>query len=271
MFQHYFRKIHTFVETYMATCKKVVSGRSFLLILCLFPLTLFADDPVSGVVVPLYQVELSFATTGRVIELKSIGAMVSKGDIISRLDDRQDKTALKAAEAVVKIAQLALEKAIHDRDKKSRLSSERIISEMAITEADFAVRSAAEELNLSMARLSAAKLTLADCLLTAPYSGVIVDNYLSVSEIVSGGTPVTRLANLNELSLTVDVPYAMSSSLKKGMQSTIESNGEIMGTVRLSTLMPLLDPASGLRRVIWSVEESYVDLLAGRYVTITPW
>ena len=95
----------------MATCKKVVSGRSFLLTLCIIPLTLFADDPVSGVVLPLYQVKLSFAVTGRVIELKSIGAMVSKGDIISRLDDRPGKTALKAAEASVKIAQLALEKA----------------------------------------------------------------------------------------------------------------------------------------------------------------
>lgn len=255
----------------MATRKKNVSRRSFLLILCTLPLMLFADEPVSGVVLPMLQLELSFLNSGRIVSLKPIGSIVSEGEIIGALDDRQDRASVEVAEASVNIARLGLEKAIHDRDKKSRLSGEKIISDMAITEAEFLVKTAMQEVKLNIAKLSSARHSLADCILIAPYTGVVVDNYLSVNEIVSTGTAVTSFANLSKLTLTVDVPFEMSNSLQMGTSSTIEFNGEVMGKVKVETLLPLIDAASGLRRVIWSVEESYVDLLAGRYVTITPW
>lgn len=230
-----------------------------------------ADELVSGVVLPSRQVELSFSSTARIVELMAIGQAVEQGEVIGRLDDRQMGASLRAAEASVKIARFALQKSRHDRDKKTRLSNEEIISAMAIIEAEFDVERASEELNLSLAKLSAAQLSMSDCLLIAPFSGVIIDNYLSASENVSSGTPVISFADLTELSLTVDVPYALSSSLNPDTETTIEQNGEIMGKVKVSTIMPLIDPASGLRRVIWHVEESYVDLLSGRYVTLTPW
>ena len=262
----------------MATHKKTVPHRSLIVKLILLGLPLlvatqimYAEELVSGVVMPRQQAELSFSTTGRITALKPIGSIIKKDEVIARLDNRRPSALLEAAEASVRIAELALQKAQHERDKKGRLSKEEIISDMAITEAKFAVSSAEEELSLNIAQRTSAQVAVADCILRAPYSGVIIDNYLSISETASAGTPVTSFANLSELSLTVDVTFATSDSLDTDTVSTIESDGEIMGRVRVSTMLPLIDPASGLRRIIWTVEESYVDLLAGRYVTITPW
>jgi RND family efflux transporter MFP subunit len=260
----------------MATCEKAVSRRSVLVIILLIAIIQAVsaeewEELVSGVVLPTRQVELSFASTGHIIRIQTIGSLVKKGEIIAWLDNRQAKAALAAARASVQIAQLTVEKAIHEQAKKTRLSQEQIISDMAIREAEFSVRSAEQELNLTRAKLLTAELDLADCLLIAPYAGVIVDNYVSAGENTSAGTAVVSFANLSRLSLTVDVPYSVSSSLQRGTWSTIESNGKIMGKVQVSIILPLIDPASGLRRVVWNVEESYVDILAGRYVTITPW
>lgn len=262
----------------MATRKKIVSRRSFFLKLsiALIPLlgpqaTLMAAELVSGVVLPRHQVELSFSGSGRIDKLQSIGATVMQGDVIGRLDDDDAKASLKLAEIAVNIANLALKKAEHDRDKKSRLSGEDIISSIAITEAEFTVSSANEELHLSQAKLASAMAELESGKLIAPFTGVIIDLYASESEYANTGSPVTSFADLSKLSLTVDVPYSLSISLKKGLTSTIEYNGVVMGKVSVQTLLPIIDPASGLRRIIWQVDESYVDLLAGRYVNITPW
>jgi RND family efflux transporter MFP subunit len=225
---------------------------------------------IGGVVKPVRRARLSFAQPGVLLKVPEEGQMIKKGWLVAQQDDRQAHIALVEAEAALENARLAIETAQHEKSKTERLLKEKIVAPIALTEANFALKKAKAQLKIAEAGHVAAKLKLKQCKLIAPFKGVIVEVFCNIGEQSGPGNPVAEIVDLSRLEIRVDIPLNATKKLEPGIQTALLSGTKIVGKAEVKVVLPLLDPASGLRRVIFKVIEAD-EMLTGRHVTLAPW
>ncbi|MBF0138314.1 MAG: efflux RND transporter periplasmic adaptor subunit [Magnetococcales bacterium] len=225
-----------------------------------------------GVAMATQRSKLGFTQPGRIVLLPKEGDVVRKGQVVARIDDSTARVTLVRSEATLANGQLALEQAIHSRDKNARLKSANIVSDMAVAESEYAVRQARSQIKLAEADREAARLAIEGCKLVMPYDGVVVALASHLGEYVGVGATVLELADLTNLELTMDVPPELVKTLQPGTKTQVmEPAGRVVGTAQVRSVMPFIDGASGLRRVIWSLTPGPGEILAGRYLTLKHW
>ncbi|MDM8516815.1 efflux RND transporter periplasmic adaptor subunit [Desulfobacterales bacterium HSG16] len=227
-------------------------------------------ENIGGVVKPFRKTILSFSQPGIIISIPEEGQVVKKGSILASLDGKKLKIVLKEAKASISAAQLAVEMEEHNRNKTARLLQEKILSPIALTEADFSIKQVKVKLDIAKAKLDLSKLAVKESKLLAPFDGVIIQVLVNTGERVSPGQPIAELVDIKSLKLTVDTPLDLTHNLDKGAQTKVFVGKREVGIAIVRNILPLLDPASGLRRVIWTIQ-STEKLLIGRYVTLAPW
>lgn len=226
---------------------------------------------LQGIVVPSKKIKLSFTQSGIITLLASSGSLVDKGQIIAKLDDNKARSQLKKGLAEHSLALSELASANHDRDKSARLVADNILSDVALLEANFSVEIAKQRLLVAQATLELAEASLAECIVIAPFTGAVVDKNANVGEWMNAGDPFIEFVNLGELNLSIDIPPEMVSGLSVGLSTQVMDKGLIVGQAKLKTIFPVIDPASGLRRIVWKVVPDGDALLTGRYVSLASW
>nr|CRH08011.1 Exported protein of unknown function. putative membrane-fusion protein [Candidatus Magnetococcus massalia] len=234
----------------------------------------YADENaihLRGVALPLKQAKLALAQGGSLQWIIHEGTVVKKGTLLARVDDRGARIAVMKSKAALHQAQLALDEALHEQRKTMRLKGERIVSDMAVKETRFAVDKAKAKVALAKSDLAKANLDLSGCALRAPYAGVVSGVTSKLGEWIGAGTAVLELTNLIQLELSMDVPPHVVSGLHKGVQTSVMDKGHVVGSAKVRVVMPFIDAASGLRRVIWEVQPNKGHILAGKYLTLKSW
>jgi hypothetical protein len=59
--------------------------------------------------------------------------------------------------------------------------------------------------------------------------------------------------------------------LSKGVTTEVMERSAVVGQASVKTIFPVIDPASGLLRVVWRVVPQEGVLLSGRYVSLASW
>lgn len=224
-----------------------------------------------GVVMPAQKVKLSFAQPGIIRQLASGGSLVEMGQVIAKLDDKKAKAQLAQSQAEYRAAKSELASVKHSRDKNARLVEQNILSEVALIEADFTVTAAQEKLAVARAKLDIAETALVDCTVLAPFSGAVVAVNVSKGEWMKQGDPFVEFANYKKLSLSIDILPDMADGLSVGLTTDVLVKTRVVGKAKVKTIFPVIDPASGLRRIVWQVTPKDGMLLSGRYVSLASW
>jgi len=243
-------------------------------LLLLSPVQAYQSDisiHLRGVVMPAQNIKLSFAQAGVVRYVAPGGSVVHEGEIIATLDDKKARAQLAQSEAQYRSAQSELASAQHSRDKSARLVEEDILSNVALVEAEFSVVLAKEKLAVARAQLDIAEDALVDCMVKAPFTGAVILTNINVGEWANPGDPFLEFVNFHQLSLAIDIPPAMAISLTPGLSTLVFDENKPVGKAQVKTVYPVIDPASGLLRVIWEVIPDKGILLSGRYVSLADW
>jgi RND family efflux transporter MFP subunit len=226
---------------------------------------------LQGIVMPAQKIKLSFAQSGIIKALAGNGSMVEAGAVLGRIDDNKVRAQLKQGIAQHRLAISELASVTHDREKSARLVAENILSEVALLEADFSVEIAKQRLVVAQAQLELAETALVECVVTAPFKGAVMEKKASVGEWVNVGDPFMEFVDLAVLTLSIDIPPEMIRGLGLGLTTSVLDKGRVVGQAKVKTIFPMIDPASGLRRVIWQVLPINNALLTGRYVSLARW
>ena len=247
-----------------------------LLLLLAFSFTAHGAKPnissqLQGVVMPAKTVKLSFAESGIVRELVANGTIVQSGEQVAKLDDKKNRALLQQSQAQLRAAQSELKSSIHSRDKSARLVADNILSDIALTEAEFAVVLAQENLAVAQAKLRVAKTALEDRTVTAPFTGAVIMTNVNKGEWAKPGEPFLELVVLNDLRLSTDLSPDLVSDLPIDHTTDVMSQKQIVGQATVKTIFPVINPASGLQRVIWQVSAKPGFLLSGRHVFLSHW
>lgn len=224
-----------------------------------------------GVVVPAQQAKLSVAQQGQVEWMAPDGTEVKEGAPLIRINAIKLNAEMSQAQAMYQSSLAELAAANHSLEKSRRLVQENILSDIALTEAEFSVKTAEAKVAVNRSKLDLAKLAVAQAIVVAPFDGVVASSKISIGEWAQPGDPIIEFASLSTLSMSLDVPPEYTDTLSPGDSTQVLFGGKTIGTATVTRLFPLLQPSSGLRRVIWTVETDEAMLISGRYVELEAW
>ncbi|WP_130470021.1 efflux RND transporter periplasmic adaptor subunit [Candidatus Magnetaquicoccus inordinatus] len=224
-----------------------------------------------GVVLPVSQSKLGFTQSGVVVSIPLEGAEVKKGMLLARIDDAVVLQQLAKADAALANAQLKLQQAVHAQEKNKRLYAENVLADMALKEGEFAIIQGRIGVDQGKAEREAARLAVEGTKMLAPFDGVVAKVTAHLGEWIGAGAPVLELVDMSQLEVSMDVPPDSLSGLQVGMETAVLLEGQRVGTAKARTILPLVDAASGLRRVMWRIIPNPGQLMTGRYVTLERW
>jgi len=220
----------------------------------------------SGYVTPRVRATVAAKITGRVTSvLFDEGMRVQQGQLLATLDDSDMKRALVAAEADRKTAQAAIAdyevqlkyaeialhrtKELHDAQVQSQDALDIAGTNVDSLKAKIAL--AKEQVDASAARIEQAQQNVDNCVIRAPFSGIIVSKDAQVGEMVSplsagGGftrTGIATIVDMNSNETEVDVNEAYIARVQPGQKvtATLDAYPDWQIPSHVRTIIPTAD------------------------------
>ncbi len=200
------------------------------------PAEVIAGTPIltaSGYVVARRQAVVSSKIQGRLSERRvEEGSVVKEGDIIARLEDQDFKAQVELSKAGVEHAQADLAENQRLLRIAEGLRREGVYSQDQLDAARSHVSLAQAALSQARATLDVAQANLANTVIRAPFSGVVVKKMAEVGESVAPIPPgvtissasgaIVALADFSTLEVEADVAESNVSKLRDHQPAEVE-------------------------------------------------
>ncbi len=191
----------------------------------------------TGYVVPQVVSKLGAKIAGRVshVAVKE-GDTVKAGDLIARLDDADQRSAIAAAASRVAVGRAHAQTAranLADIDQQVRREEALVVSgamgrasledlQAKQKSLDEQVKAADTEANASQSDVDSLRTNLLDRTILAPIDGTVVAKPVEVGEmVVPAGNPVAEVADFRSLLVETDVPEGRLHLVQKGSPAEI--------------------------------------------------
>lgn len=184
------------------------------------------------------------------------GARVKKGQVLVRLQDEEQRTALAKIQS-------QLDKAKREYERQKKMYASELISEQAFTQATFDV----EQLDLAKEE---AERQLSYTEVRAPISGTVTRRLVGLGDHVVPNQHLFDLVDFDSIVARVHVPEKELPRLRVGQSVRISApalGGEAV-TARVTLLSPVVDPKSGTIKATVKVP-NHPGLRPGMYVDVT--
>jgi membrane fusion protein (multidrug efflux system) len=164
---------------------------------------------ITGTVQANQDVTLSAEESGVVRELLvPRGASVGQGDPLVRIDDSILQPQVREAEARAALAQESWER------RRRLFEEDRVGSELAYLEARYQAEQAE-------AQLATLRERLARTVIRAPIRGVVDERMVEVGTMVSAGTPVVRMVQIDPVKVQGGVPERFAGDVRPGASARV--------------------------------------------------
>ena len=181
------------------------------------------------------------------------GHAVSKGDVLVRLDTRQERAQLAAADAQRDLARLALE-------RNQGLAQGGIVPQASLDQARAESRSAE-------ARVGEINATIERKTIRAPFSGVLGIRQVDVGQYVAGGAPIVSLQALRPAYVNLTVPQQELARLRPGTSLEVVSDAlATPETGKIAAIDSVIDEGTRNARVQAIFDNRSGNLRPGMYV-----
>ena len=175
------------------------------------------------------------------------GTRVRKGDAVARLDEREYRIALAAAEAAAAAARAEAENAARSFARTEALFAKAVASEQERDAARAARDRTAAALAQAEAARAAAALDLEETVLRAPMDGVVAAKTLHPGAMVSASAEIFEVVATDPLRVLVDVPTTALPLLRPGetkLSATVDAYPGEAVPLLVSEVYPAADPAT---------------------------
>ncbi len=208
-----------------------------------------------GVIEAINQATVSAQTSGRIVEIPvDVGDYVTKGDLIIRFTDTEQKARAASAKAQFTEAQA----------QYTRMQE--MLTKKLIAKADFDKSEAA--FKSAEANLGEAEQNLAYTAIYAPYAGIVVSRAVNVGETVAPGKALMTGLSLEQLRAQVDIPQQHIGPVRKYKKALIYlADGKLLETSDLR-IPPSADPQTHSFKVLVNLPEGDHQLFPGTFVKI---
>ena len=188
-------------------------------------LTTFEDKEtaigsVEGIIDPTVSAEIS----GKVIKLFArTGLLVTKGDLLAEIDEKNYKYELTRARAEVRLLQTRLANQEKTYERNQKLVEKKFISSNALDNILTKKNETFEELEVALSKKDIAQSSFEKTKVYAPISGRIEKQIPSIGDFLKIGDPVFQIINIKKLRAHIPFPEKLVSKLKAGTPIRLKS------------------------------------------------
>ena len=178
------------------------------------PQLLKDEIQISGSLLPDEEVDLSFETSGKIIEINfEEGSFVKKGQLLAKVNDRPLQAQLQRLVSQLKLAEdrVFRQNALLERDAVSKEAYEQVKTDLATLNADIEII----KTNIELTELR------------APFDGIIGLRQVSVGTYASPTTVVAKLTKIAPLKVEFSVPERYAKQIKKGTNLNFSVEGTL--------------------------------------------
>ncbi len=239
----------------------------------------------SGPIVVENQVDVAAERDGVVAHIQAdTGALVRRGQLLARLDDRQitadhDAAAAKARsiQADVKNWEAEVKVVQSDQERAEKMWEAQLITKEDLDHARYKVVASQYEVerekeNLKNAQAAADSLALEleKTRIKAPFDGVVARRYVREGQKVAQGDRLFWVTATGTLRVKFALPERFLGSIKKGDEVSVTAAEVASGThsAKVILVSPVVDPSSGTIDVTAQLEGPGGELRPGMTATV---
>ena len=178
------------------------------------PRMLTDEVPIIGSLIPDEEVNLSFETSGKIVEINfEEGTTVQKGQLLAKVNDRPLQAQLQRLVSQLKLAEdrVFRQDALLKRDAVSQEAYEQVKTELATLNAD----------------IESVEAQIAQTELRAPFDGIIGLRQVSVGTYASPTTIVAKLTKISPQKLEFSVSERYARDIQVGTNLTFTLEGSL--------------------------------------------
>lgn len=201
-------------------------------------------------------VDLSPEVAGKIIQINfKEGTVVSKGQLLVKINDADLKAQLKKSEAKLHLSKLNLDR------------QEKLLAAQSTTKEEY--DAAVYDHSSILADIDLLKAQIQKTEIRAPFSGKIGLRYLSQGAYVSPGTKIATLQNTSKLKIDFVVPQNYSIYIKNGNFVTFTSgNADDTARAQIYAVEPGVDATSATLRVRAYITTKTTHFVPGKMIEV---
>jgi len=160
-------------------------------------------------IIPDEEVNLSFETSGKIVEIHfKEGTHVKKGELLAKINDQPLQAQLKKLEAQIPLAKdrVFRQRTLLDKDAVSQEAFEQVSTEYDVL----------------MAEIELVKANIAQTELRAPFDGIIGLRYVSEGLYTTPATTIAKLTKISPIKIEFSVPERYVNDLAPGSAITFQ-------------------------------------------------
>lgn len=207
---------------------------------------------ISGDIHARHNVDLSFRISGQIVERSAdVGTHVQPGDVLAKLDDAEQQTNLRAAqasrdaakallveaEATYQRQRQLLEQGFTTRSRFDQVEQQWLTAKNALTSAESALENARDELSYTELR--------------SPSAGIVTVRDVEVGQVVQAAQAAFSLAEDGGRDVVLDVQETLVNHGPPGTPVTLAllSDPSVKAKGRIREVSPVVDARTGTVRV----------------------
>jgi RND family efflux transporter MFP subunit len=223
-----------------------------------------------GQIKPQTEVNIAFRADGRMIGRPvNLGDRVAVGDLVARLESRNEQNAVQGAEADVTAAQANFAQAEKAEARQSDLLKRGVTSRASYDQALQQLQTAQAQLDAASSRLRTSQSRANYAELQADVSGTVTALGATPGEFVRAGQMIVRVAREDRKDAAFDVPaqLALSGRIPTLGDLVVEvaliDNPSIKTTGHIREISPQADPATRLFPVRIGLDDPPAEFFLG--------
>jgi RND family efflux transporter MFP subunit len=227
---------------------------------------------LAGVVAPRIETNLGFRVAGKIIAREvDVGARVSPGQVLARLDPADLKLARENAAAALEATSAEATRAQADLDRYAGLRGSSAFVPQIYDQRLSAANAAKARLDQARAQLATAENNLGYAALVADAPGVVTGLTMEVGQVVAAGQHVVHVSRTEELEISVSIPEQRLAFVAQASDATFELWAQAGHSfkARLRELAPAADPMTRTYAARFSLVDRPAIAALGMTATLT--
>lgn len=172
-----------------------------------------------------------------------VGQTVQKGQVLLRLNNRDNLARLAQARANLMAAEAQLRQAQRIMLRKQRLLEQGFIAKVEYEQSQLDTQNQIENIAVQQANLDIASKALEDNQLISPISGTVSQRNVEVGQIVSAGQTVFEIVDPSTLEIRGQMPFDPEHAVQVGQTLQFSlSGGSSSYTATINRIVPVANP-----------------------------
>ncbi|MCT4595459.1 MAG: efflux RND transporter periplasmic adaptor subunit [Anaeromicrobium sp.] len=178
---------------------------------------------VPGNLKPKEEAIVTGEVNGKVKEIYGdLGSKVNKGDCLCKLDDTTYRLEYENKSKDFSIANIDYKNLINDYERGKILYENKVKSKVEFDEIQKNYEKQKEALSIKENDLVLAKKNIDDTNIKAPISGIVSNKNVLKGQMVSGGTELFKIVNIDEMYVEVGIAEKDMPFIKKGQECMVK-------------------------------------------------